>query len=48
MPIQQCFSLAIKWYPNRSELDWKRPDAIETQRLFETLGLNTSFWKLNP
>jgi hypothetical protein len=32
MTLQECFFLASKWYPNRSKLDWKRPDGIQTQK----------------
>ncbi|THB81421.1 MAG: hypothetical protein D3926_02095 [Desulfobacteraceae bacterium] len=48
MSLQQCFSLAGKWYPNRSKLDWKRPGAADTQKLFESLDLKGDFWKLGP
>ncbi len=30
-------------YPNRLKLDWKRPDAVETQKLFNSLDFKNDF-----
>ncbi len=47
MPIQTCWELAQRWYTGRLERDWQRPDVINTQTMFKSLGLTSEFWNLN-
>jgi hypothetical protein len=46
MPIQTCWELAQKWYADRLERDWQRPDAGKIRKIFVSLGLEDQFWNL--
>ena len=45
--MEQCWSLAMRWYGGRAERNWQRLDAQGTQTLFERLGLTGAFWRLS-
>jgi hypothetical protein len=46
MQIETCWALGQRWYAGRMALDWQRPGAEETQKLFADLGLTGTFWSL--
>jgi hypothetical protein len=46
MTIEQCWRLALAWYPGRDREGWRRRNAEETNALFESVGLRGEFWRV--
>jgi hypothetical protein len=44
--VQQLQSLAIAWYGDRMDPDWRPRTRDESQRLLADIGLDGSFWEL--
>ena len=40
--------LARRWYGNRLDPDWRRPDAAEAVAAFRAAGLDGAFWTFDP
>jgi hypothetical protein len=46
LTIAQCWELSLAWYPGRMRADWRKPNAKETQAIFDSLGLRGEFWRV--
>jgi hypothetical protein len=44
--IPQCWELSLAWYPERLQTGWWRRNAQETRAVFESLGLEGEFWRV--
>lgn len=44
---QTLWSLALRWYDDRLEHDWRRKTLTERQVILESVGLTGSFWNLS-
>jgi hypothetical protein len=44
----QIWGLAVRWYPQRLDPDWRRHTPEEAQAIFAELGLTGPFWQLRP
>jgi hypothetical protein len=45
---EQMWRLAHAWYANRLAPDWKRKTPDEIESLFDDIGLEGGFWRLQP
>jgi Alkylmercury lyase len=47
LDVDQCWRLAQKWYSaDRRDLGWRRFSPLESQNIFQQLGLIGDFWNL--
>lgn len=46
MPLAVAWRLALAWYADRLDPDWRRRTLSEVQALFAGLGLVGEFWRL--
>ena len=46
LTLQQGWQLAVEWYGNRLDPDWRPKTAIQAQELFTRIGLVGEFWQL--
>jgi hypothetical protein len=44
--LDQCWRLALAWYPERLKVGWRRMDAADMQAVFTRLGLTGDFWRV--
>ncbi len=42
----QAWRLAMRWYSDRLEMDWRRKSVEEAEATFADVGLRGDFWKL--
>lgn len=45
-PPGQLWGLAVRWYEDRFELDWRRRSVRERQEILTDVGLVGDFWQL--
>jgi hypothetical protein len=43
---QTLWLLALRWYDDRLEHEWRRKTLTERQTILESVGLNGPFWSL--
>jgi hypothetical protein len=46
--LEIAWKLAVAWYHDRMDLNWKRQTTEEVQAFFTKLGLTSTFWQLDP
>lgn len=46
LTIDQAWRLAVAWYRNKMDPDWRRATVDETEALLKDLGLTGPFWNL--
>jgi len=47
LPFEQVWELSKLWYHDRLLPDFKGRSIPEAHHIFETLGLNTDFWRFD-
>ncbi len=45
---EQVWGLAVAWYANRLDPDWRRRTPEETEAAFAEIGLEGPFWQVRP
>ena len=48
VPLEVLWKLARLWYADRLAPDWRRRTAVESQAIFDEVGLTDTFWRLTP
>ena len=46
--LDQCWTLAQRWFADRLDPDWRRRTPDEAHEIFAAAGLTGDFWKLVP
>jgi hypothetical protein len=46
LTIDQAWKLAVAWYGNKMDPNWRRATLDETEALLTNLGLTGPFWNL--
>jgi hypothetical protein len=46
VPLDQLQRLAIPWYGDRMEPDWRPPTRSQSQAILTVAGLTGEFWRL--
>ena len=46
--VDQCWTLAQRWFADRLDPDWRRRTAGEAHEIFAAAGLAGEFWTLVP
>lgn len=46
LTVDQAWKLAVAWYGNKMEANWRRATVEETEALLTKLGLTGPFWNL--
>jgi hypothetical protein len=47
LPIEQAWSLSLRWYGSRLAADFRRPTIDEAHAIFASVGLSGDFWRLS-
>jgi hypothetical protein len=46
--VDQCWTLAQRWFTDRLAPDWRRRTVEEAHEIFRAAGLTGEFWRLTP
>jgi hypothetical protein len=46
MTVAQLHQLAMRWYGERLDPDWRPRTVAQSQAILEAVGLTGSFWRL--
>lgn len=46
--VNQCWTLAQRWFADRLSPDWRRRTIDEAHEIFGAAGLTGAFWRLTP
>jgi hypothetical protein len=46
LPIRRLDELAVRWYGDRLDPDWRPRTVEESQAILEAVGLTGDFWRL--
>ncbi len=46
LPLDQLWALAVRWYGDRLDPDWRPRTAAESQAILDAVGLRGAFWRL--
>jgi hypothetical protein len=46
MSPEQCWQLALDWYGDKLDPDWRRKTLDEAEAALSSIGLTESFWSL--
>jgi hypothetical protein len=47
VPIAQLNALAMRWYGDRLDPDWRPRTTEESQAILDAVGLTGTFWRLD-
>jgi len=45
LTFEQANKLAVAWYHDRAQLDWRRKTPAEARIIFNDIGLTSDFWQ---
>ena len=48
LALDQAWRLALGWYGDKLEPDWRRRTVEEAEQLLASIGLSGPFWNLRP